>query len=97
MQRASRVALVLVFAALGCSGGSEETERTVAACQRLQDHVIDLRLAEIQQDREAHRRALQQALGRQFVTECMNQTTESYECELKATSIDGLRNCASAD
>ncbi|HEX5076058.1 MAG TPA: hypothetical protein VFW03_22785, partial [Gemmatimonadaceae bacterium] len=82
---------------LCCTGSSEGAGPTTAACQRLRDHVVDVRVAEIHQDREAHRTALRTALGARFVTECLNQSSARFDCEMKAATIDGLRACAAAE
>ena len=98
LRLASRVVLVLALgAANGCSGGAADAERTATACERLRDHVIDLRVAEVHQDRDAHRAALRRAMGRGFVSTCMDQSDAHIDCEMKATTIDALRACAAAD
>jgi hypothetical protein len=99
MMAICRVALTfaLAGAAFGCTADVDDAERGTTACERLRDHVIDLRVSEIQQDREAHRTALRRALGRDFVAQCRNQSSARFACEMKAANIDGLRSCAAAD
>lgn len=92
----SRMACVALLC-IGCAAGSSEPEKQgTKACEQLREHVIDVRVSEIQQDREAHREALRQALGRSYVTTCLEEPRERFECEMKATDIDGIRNCSSA-
>jgi hypothetical protein len=51
----------------GCGSDSERSQQDTGACARLRDHVVDLRVAGLRDDREAHRQALHQALGERFV------------------------------
>jgi hypothetical protein len=79
----------------GCATDSGPTKPSTKACEQLRDHVVDLRVAELHQDREAHRAALKQALGDHYVSSCVERPRARFDCEMKASSIDALRNCAS--
>lgn len=93
------VALVIVVAFASTSGCGDESppQQDHAACQRLRDHVVDLRVAEVDQDRDAHRDALKRALGTEFMARCESQPRSRFDCEMKATNIDGLRSCATSE
>jgi hypothetical protein len=99
MLRISYVALsiALTGTAFGCTSDAGDAERSTTACERLRNHVVDLRVSEIHQDQEAHRTALRRALGSSFVAQCKDQSSARFECEMKATNIDGLRDCAASD
>lgn len=91
-------AIALVVHAFACAAdSSDESRPSTSACEKLREHVIDIRVAEVQQDRDAHREALRRALGKEFVGRCVEEPRARYECEMKATSIDGLRNCTTVD
>lgn len=92
MRRIACVALLLSFS---CASDSEPERQSTTACARLREHVIDLRVSEIQQDRDAHRAALRKALGDSYIATCVDEPRERFDCEMKAIDIDGMRNCTS--
>jgi hypothetical protein len=64
-------------------------------CERLRDHVIDLRLQSVTADREQHRAALTTSLGDAFVTECASATSDMHlRCALAANDEESLAACA---
>lgn len=93
MTRIMCVALLCI----GCATSSEPEKQGTAACQQLREHVIDLRVAEIHQDQEAHRTAIRQALGDNYLASCLDEPRERFDCERQAKDIDSLRNCGSGN
>lgn len=93
----------ILFASLvlGCGGGRDEGART-EACERMRDHLVELRLdgnrtvpdADLQQ----HRAALVAALGPQFIGNCVQQTSdEELDCLSAAANSEAARACAKSD
>lgn len=84
----------LVIAA-GCRG-AEDGETT--PCQRLRDHLIDLRLNETNSnkvDHGAHRKAMKRSLGDNFLRGCEQTiTTTKLRCALDATDSTAATACA---
>ncbi len=78
----------------GCStGGAERVGR--GDCERLRDHLVDVRMASVTADHEQHRRAIRTALGDGFLSSCLDLTTESQlRCSLKANDAQALTACA---
>lgn len=92
---------VLVFL-VGC-GGSDDDEAVTTArrCERLRDHVVELRLADINPetgvDREAHRKAMTQALGDDFIAGCKTKLSEpQLDCALAAADPASAAACTTA-
>ncbi len=94
--------LVMASILVGCGGGSEEDEALARAsqCERLRDHLVDLRLASatnLGKDVEQHRAALTQALGPQFVDTCTKSTSEAQvACALAAQDSQSATECNAA-
>ncbi len=93
--------LVMVSMLIGCGGGGEpiedETVASASRCERLRDHLVELRLAtatKLGDEREQHRAALTQALGPQFVDACTTTTTEAQvTCALAAADSQAAADC----
>jgi hypothetical protein len=66
-------------------------------CEQVRDRVIELRLADaVAVDRNAHRSALEHALGEDFVSSCRNNLTAMQQkCVLKAQDSASADACAS--
>jgi hypothetical protein len=69
-------------------------------CERLRDHLVDLQVRDIHIatgiDREAHRRAMTQALGSDIVASCAGRLTESeVECALDKSDPSAAAACSS--
>ncbi len=96
--RSIRSALALALAGalalvVGC--GAEPDTVTRRDCERLRDHLIELRMDTVTADVEHHRAALRAALGDAFVTGCTDTTTEQeLRCALGAHTHDQLIACA---
>lgn len=88
-----RVLVAIILCAAACSD-HETVDR--AACTRLRDHVVDLRLADsssaLGKDATQHRAAMKQALGDAFIDNCVQTMSyEQLDCSLK------LKNLADSD
>ena len=92
------IAVCIVITALGCGGDEREAPRgpDVAACEQLREHVIDVRVGGLHEDREAHRVALRRALGADFLAGCADKPLALFDCELRATDLDSLRTCVAS-
>ena len=89
----SLIALVLL---VGACADQEIVDR--AGCTRLRDHVVDLRVAdaagELGGDVAQHRRAMNQALGEDFVANCVQAMSyQQLECSLKLTDLADSERC----
>ncbi|MBX3159706.1 MAG: hypothetical protein KF773_27295 [Deltaproteobacteria bacterium] len=87
--RGIRLAFVLLLSA--CSLGSDDEPKP---CELLREHVLDVSLADVAlEQRDAHRAALQQALG-DFVETCSTKLSEiQISCALATKSSSALRYC----
>ena len=89
----------LVSLLIGCGGGSNEDEAPASApqCERLRDHLVELRLAtatNLGQALEQHRAALTQALGPEFVDTCTKTMSGAQvTCALAAQDSQAATEC----
>lgn len=89
---------VFIMFAMSCAGsGSAPPE--AKRCAELREHLVELQVADIHIasgiDREAHRRALGQALGDQFVGQCIDRLSEAQvDCSLAAADKAAAADCA---
>jgi hypothetical protein len=89
----------IVACVLSCTtSDGDEDGVTPRRCATLRDHLVDLRLAEVNVatgiDRNAHRNAMQTALGDEFITSCTRSLTESQlNCALRASDATGAAAC----
>ena len=100
--QAARVSLLLGLV-VGCTS-HDEVERT--KCERLRDHVVDLRLEQNAGAKDSlgqpidlapHRAALKQALGGEFVASCEKTLTpKQLECALAAKDSAAASACTSS-
>lgn len=82
----------------GCLGQESTEQASLRRCERLRDHLVDLQVGQIHVatgvDREAHRRALTQALGNGFVTSCSEKLSESQvDCALETSDPASAAAC----
>jgi hypothetical protein len=89
----SLIALVLL---VGACTDHDVVDR--AGCTRLRDHVVDLRVAdaagELGGDVAQHRRAMKQALGEDFIANCVQAMSyEQLACSLKLTNLADSGQC----
>ena len=73
--------------------GDDEPVAHVTSCAQLRDHLVELRLAGIENDREQHRRALVATLG-SFVDTCeQSYSDDAIACALQATDPQTAATC----
>lgn len=79
----------------GC-GGDDSNEDIAPHCERMREHLIELRLADTTAiDRDAHRAAMQSALGKDFVARCVaGMTSREIDCVLEAASTEFANACS---
>lgn len=87
----------LVFAlvlAAGCSSDDGEEILTVSPCERLREHLIDLRLADAMNvDKDAHREAFRTALGADFLASCSKLDEDAVTCAISAADAHTAAAC----
>lgn len=93
-------ASVVLGFALSLAACSETNEVQVDRdhCQRLRDHLVDLRLGTAPKgvDVKAHRTAMNEALGEGFVESCQQHTSVAeLKCELAAADLNAAHSCVS--
>jgi hypothetical protein len=98
-----RVPLVmtLLVALCACAGPGEPDHPGAEDCERLREHVADLRLAAAdsggrvsEDDRRQHGDALRAAMVARG-DDCRSRTASEVACQLNAADLDSLRACAS--
>lgn len=88
---------ILICAATGaltsCASESDSVSRK--DCERLRDHLIEIRMQSVTVDRDQHLIALRSSFDESFITTCFSSTTEEQlACALAAKDSDGLVACA---
>jgi hypothetical protein len=94
--RTSVLLFVLVAGVAGC-GVDEQPESSSRAslCERLRDHLIDLRLVDAKHvDLAAHRAAMKQAMGADFLASCGKLDPSEISCSLGAPDTNTASACA---
>lgn len=94
---ASSIALV-TSVSVGCAGITDEDGVAARArCEKLRDHVVDLRLADATGvDTNAHRVAMLHALGDDFVASCSKLARRQVDCALDARDSAAAAACSSS-
>lgn len=95
MRRAALL-ITMMSIAMACSTATDASEPAATKqCEALRDHIVDLRLWEATGvDREAHREAMRDALGQEFVDGCTKTLTENQvDCGIKATDVAAATAC----
>ena len=91
------IALLMLSGCLlvtGCMSNEEPLQRK---CERLREHVVDLRVQGLpERDQRAHRAALSQALGDQFTDRCKTLTAAQVACALAANEVVVATECSLA-
>lgn len=86
------ISAVLVAAFAACSSDSDDVSRR--DCERLRDHLIEVRLEAVTADREQHRAALEAAVGSSFIDGCLEQMSPGHlRCSLAASDSSALAEC----
>jgi hypothetical protein len=90
MRRA--VVLVIALVGVGCSSNDDEVDRE--KCTRLRDQMITLRLKGLEGSPDvnvaAHRAALEQSMGDDFIASCQRSLTATQI--RRAMAVDDLAN-----
>ncbi len=91
-----RMSLVLLALVASCGGDDDpELSPRETPCERLRDHLIDLRLADAKHvDQAAHRDAMTQAMGGDFLASCEKLDSSEIECVLDAPDTTSATACA---
>ena len=91
-----RMSLVLLALVASCGGEDEpESSPRETPCERMRDHLIDLRLADAQHvDHAAHRDAMKQAMGGAFLASCAKLERSQIDCVLDAPDTTSATACA---
>ena len=94
--RGSKVAFVCGLVASSCASSEDAAETAKKRCAKLRDHLIELRLADANDklDVKAHRAALQQALGGDFVDRCAERPAEEIKCATAAKDTESVAACS---
>jgi len=94
-----RRALVLVIAMLGIGCASNDDEVDREKCTKLRDRMIALRLAGLETSPDvnvaAHRDALAQSMGDEFIASCQRSLTASQiRCAMAADNLASAQECS---
>lgn len=89
-----RLALVVLLVS-ACSDSDEDSN--AKRCERVRDRIVDLRLENATNvDRDAHRIAMRDALGADFVEGCQRTMTAAHQrCVLDAKDLTAASACNS--
>ncbi len=90
--------VLLLFVVAACAGDVEDEETAslpTTPCERLRDHLVDLRLADAKGiDVEPHRAAMKQAMGSSFLAACAKDLTSSQrDCAIAAADSNAAAQC----
>lgn len=98
MRHLALALLVLVGCGSGDDGGLESADESLTACERMRDHLIDLRLVGATGvDRTAHREAMRSALGPDFLDRCkQSMTSRQIDCVVFALDEETAAACTAA-
>ena len=78
-------ALVMVAS---CGGNDDQEISEATPCERLREHLIDLRLAEAMHvDKDAHREAFRTAMGADFLASCSKLDEDAVTCAISAADL----------
>ena len=97
--RCKWIGLALLLAA--CAP-HQESETPEARCEKLRDHLVDLRIKDVRGataglDLDAHRAALTRALGSDFTSACATQMTDAQiDCAISSSTLAASTKCTEA-
>lgn len=78
-----------------CWSESDSDSVSRRDCERLREHLIDLRMQSVTSDHAQHRIAIASSLDESFLSSCVDGMTSSYvECAHAARDSDALAACA---
>lgn len=85
---------VFALASASCGSGDETEAATARQCEQLREHLVELRLQGANIDVAAHRAAIKQSLGENFVDTCTAQMTrDQVRCALAASDAPDALEC----
>lgn len=93
-------ALISCLLFVSCGGGSSSDDVAEAPrCEQLRDHLVEMQLVTVDPatgvDRAAHRKAMKQALGEDFIASCNAKLTDSQvDCALAAMDPSVAAACS---
>lgn len=88
-----RYGLVVVLMAAACSSDPSEPNPR-RECERIRDHIIELRLQGVTADRDQHRAAFESAFGESFLVRCVEEASPARRrCVLDAKDPQALAAC----
>ena len=95
MRRA--VLVVITLLGIGCSSNDDDVDREKCTC--LRDQMITLRLKGLETSPDvnvaAHRAALEQSMGDDFIASCQQTLTASQiRCAMAADSLANAQECS---
>lgn len=86
--------LVVMLAFAGCTSSDKSERATAAQCERVRDHLVELRVVGTQADASAHRDAIKDALGTRFTDECVATVDRGQiDCSLAAKDATSALSC----
>lgn len=92
-----RGCLLVLLVACGTCGTDEEQDTPVPStpCERLRDHLIDLRMADVKGvDVEPHREAMKQSMGTSFLASCAKDLSPSQlGCATASSDLGAAAQC----
>jgi hypothetical protein len=94
---------ILIVALVATLSACDESESELSSqdsearrrnrCSQLREHLVDTRLSNVTVDRDQHRRALTNALGDQFIDECLGYSEAAVECGVAAQDSEAVADC----
>ena len=94
IHRAFTIATLALLAA--CSDSDDERAQH-SVCERMRDHLVELRLATVGHDREAHREVMRRAVGTDVVEACeRSMSDDQVTCVLNAYDAAAAAACMPA-
>lgn len=92
---ANRLFIAALVALLTACGAASNDPVSRQDCERLRDHVVELRMQSVTADRGQHRTALRATLDDTFISSCVESTTADHlKCVLAAKDSDSLVSCS---
>lgn len=83
-----------LMASCGGDDGADAVPRETP-CEQLRDHLIDLRLADAKHvDQAAHRDAMKQAMGGDFLASCAKLGSPQINCVIESADLTSASACA---
>jgi hypothetical protein len=94
-QHNCRYAIVIMAFVSACSNpGLRDEDADATLCTVLRNHLVELRLASMSVDTDAHRAALKQSLGDSFIRHCQEHlSAHDVECAVSATNLTDATGC----